>query len=121
MGTCWICLGEIGVGVPPGRAVGERPGGVRFLALLGLAEVPGEGALMSLRVESGCRMDVEARNCPAWGLDDGVFGGRSGVLGSKVLCFHSRLTPWMVSYPGVPALLELNWGVPQYLLPGGES
>ena len=29
--------------------------------------------------------------------------------------------PWVVSCPGVPALLELNWGVPQYLLLGGES
>ena len=36
-------LGEIGVGVSPGRAVGERPGGVRFLELLGSLRFPEKG------------------------------------------------------------------------------
>ena len=36
-------LGEIVVGVPPGRAVGDRPGGVRLLELLGSLRFPEKG------------------------------------------------------------------------------
>ena len=62
-------LGEIVAGVPPGRAVGDRPGGVRSLVpgVVGVAEVPGEGARMSLRVVLAPR----ACGCPALGRGNG--------------------------------------------------
>ena len=94
-------------GVPPGRALGDRPGGVRSLVpgVVGVAEVPGEGALMSLRV-SWRPGRVEARNCPAWGRGNGSESGPGCFLG--MLCFHSRSahSGW---FPALGfLLLELN-------------
>ena len=70
---------------------GREVPGCPVPGVVGIAEVPGGGALMSLRVV-GCPGRVEPRHFPAWGQDDGVRGQvRADLL--EVLCFHSHRAP----------------------------